>query len=494
MDTVKNSEESVLQIHNTVTDFTSEGQGEQQTVTCLDESQSEKLVQEASEEQKAHSAEVMKQIYRQFRMVGTKFYFKDQPDKVAFEVKGQRVVSKFSDERVAKAMVALSEARGWKTIKISGDREFCRAVWLEASTRGIKSLGYKPTEQDLSDLEILSEKQSKNHIDKAINEPQASRDTVPEIKKQHTSSDVYQGEILVHGAAPYKHEPKNKDNYFVKLLTEQGEKVIWGIDLKRAMSERNVQKGDRVTLEFKGNKAVTVEQSKYDEQGKFLGKDMIDTHRNEWEFQKIGSQEKTAQSVPDITDTCSPKSTPSINKQKLDTSTRVGRLLDHGKAPYQHDSKNEASYFVTLATEQGEKVIWGIDLERAINNSNAQKGDWVTLEFEGKKSVTVEQSKYDEQGKFLAKETIQAHKNEWKIQKNEQYKVVEAVAEHLINSKIIDPEKRKTLKAAVDSRLSKLAESGKMPTIRMYDKNAPIRSSQQAQGQAVVERNTERTR
>lgn len=421
-------EEAELEVLNTITESIAEEQGEQKTVAGLDELQSESLTQAASEEQNDRAAELMKSVYRHFRAVGHKFYFKDQPDTVAFEVKGQRVVSKFRDERVAKAMVALSEAKGWKRIKISGDREFRRAVWLEASIRGIKSLGYQPTEQDLSELESIAEKSAKNHIEPVSGEPSAFQNAASEVTKQRTNSaqyahscesghhsEIYKGQILGHGAAPYKNEPKNKDSYFVKLLTDQGEKVIWGVDLKRAMNKNPVQKGDRVTLEFKGNKEVTVDQKKYDQQGNFLGTETIATHRNEWEFQKISSQEKAS--------TASGSRWPSYDSEFYEKS-KVAQAVS--------------------------PEICDIGLSKFSTPSSQQP--------------------------------------------NEQYKLVEAVADSLICRTIKNSEKRKMLKSSVQSRLNQLAESKKMPTIHMYDKNAPFRGAQRPTELPVAERNTERTR
>ena len=70
------------------------------------------------------------------------------------------------------------------------------------------------------------------------------------------------------------------------------------------------------------------------------------------------------------------------------TDRRAGRLVDHGAAPYENDSKNGLSYFATLENDKGERhTIWGVDLERAIAASGAQRGDRIGLEHGGSQTV-----------------------------------------------------------------------------------------------------------
>ena len=49
----------------------------------------------------------------------------------------------------------------------------------------------------------------------------------------------------------------------------------------------------------------------------------------------------------------------------------TGTLVDHGPDHYQHRSGAPASYFLKLATAQGERTLWGVDLERALKQSRS---------------------------------------------------------------------------------------------------------------------------
>lgn len=50
----------------------------------------------------------------------------------------------------------------------------------------------------------------------------------------------------------------------------------------------------------------------------------------------------------------------------------VGRLTDHGAAPYQFDANQAQSYFLKVLTNRGEKVLWGALLRDALEKSTTQ--------------------------------------------------------------------------------------------------------------------------
>lgn len=56
----------------------------------------------------------------------------------------------------------------------------------------------------------------------------------------------------------------------------------------------------------------------------------------------------------------------------------VGRLVSHGKSPYTHNL-HEEGYVVRVATARGEKEVSGIDLGRAMGESDIKTGDLLAL-------------------------------------------------------------------------------------------------------------------
>lgn len=67
----------------------------------------------------------------------------------------------------------------------------------------------------------------------------------------------------------------------------------------------------------------------------------------------------------------------------------VGRLLEHGPAPYKHDKDNQDSYFVRIETTKGIKELWGQGLESAVHNSGAEPGQQLKLYDLGQEQTKV---------------------------------------------------------------------------------------------------------
>ncbi len=96
----------------------------------------------------------------------------------------------------------------------------------------------------------------------------------------------------------------------------------------------------------------------------------------------------------------------------------VGDLVNHGAAPYQHHGDGPMSYFVTLETEQGRRTVWGVDLGRAIKESEtqAQVGDRVELRSVRKDLVTVKATDR-ELAANEATESKTTFRNRWVVEK-----------------------------------------------------------------------------
>lgn len=96
----------------------------------------------------------------------------------------------------------------------------------------------------------------------------------------------------------------------------------------------------------------------------------------------------------------------------------VGRVVEHGAAPYENDPKNEKSYYVKLETASGEKTVWGVDLQRAVGEGKAEKGDDVAIAYQGKQQVTVPVKERDADGKLTGKQVeMVVDRNTWDVSK-----------------------------------------------------------------------------
>ena len=97
----------------------------------------------------------------------------------------------------------------------------------------------------------------------------------------------------------------------------------------------------------------------------------------------------------------------------------VGRLVDHGAAPYGHDPKQPMSYFVRVETERGDREIWGVDLERAFRQSLSTPGigDMIGLRAIGQQAVTVLAAKLDADGRQVGTAPRDTHRNQWVVER-----------------------------------------------------------------------------
>ncbi|EPX9378402.1 DUF7146 domain-containing protein [Edwardsiella piscicida] len=111
-----------------------------------------------------------------------------------------------------------------------------------------------------------------------------------------------------------------------------------------------------------------------------------------------------------------------VNNKLLDSKNRkksiVGTLVSHGKAPYEHNEDNELSYFALIRDKSGlERTFWGVDLERAIGESEVKYGDEIVMTNLGREPVTVIVEVKDEQGNVVKEQPIQTHRNTWLVER-----------------------------------------------------------------------------
>jgi Large polyvalent protein-associated domain 7 len=101
----------------------------------------------------------------------TEYRFRGDTSRVAFTESTFRLATDTNSPSVARSMVDVAEARNWRALRVSGNEDFRRMVWLEASVRGVKTLGYEPNP---ADLEVLK----KERESRLINRIEPARDAV----------------------------------------------------------------------------------------------------------------------------------------------------------------------------------------------------------------------------------------------------------------------------------------------------------------------------
>ncbi|EAM8671817.1 LPD7 domain-containing protein [Escherichia coli] len=156
---------------------------------------------------------------------------------------------------------------------------------------------------------------------------------------------------------------------------------------------------------------------------------------NEVEAREVADNVKTSPSAPSGTTSKNQSEAPTSKTGTTESSSTTqgknegakveaeekvnklaGKLVEHGAAPYEHKKDNKDNYYVTLENADGKQsTTWGVDLQRAMAESEAQPGDHIELENLGRKAVTVEKDVKDETGKVVKKETINTFRNSWQV-------------------------------------------------------------------------------
>ena len=79
------------------------------------------------------------------------------------------------------------------------------------------------------------------------------------------------------------------------------------------------------------------------------------------------------------------------------------------------------SYYVRIETTQGDREIWGVDLERAFRESLSRPtiGDEVTVRSDVREPVTVTSAERDADGRVVGQREISTHRNRWIIERND---------------------------------------------------------------------------
>ncbi len=115
----------------------------------------------------------------------TEYRFRGDSSRVAFTESTFKLATDTNSPSVARSMVDVAQARNWKGLRVSGSEDFRRLVWLEASVRGVKAIGYEPNPADLDVLRREQQARQTNRIEptrQAESQPPASSTDKPSAR------------------------------------------------------------------------------------------------------------------------------------------------------------------------------------------------------------------------------------------------------------------------------------------------------------------------
>jgi hypothetical protein len=103
------------------------------------------------------------------------------------------------------------------------------------------------------------------------------------------SAQLLIGRLKDHGTANYQFRTKEDPSYYLKILTSRGERVLWGKDLQRALTEGETRPkvGDLIGARRVAREAVTVTARERDTEGRVIRQEERHAHRTRWVVEKV---------------------------------------------------------------------------------------------------------------------------------------------------------------------------------------------------------------
>lgn len=112
----------------------------------------------------------------------TEYRHRGDTSRVAFTESTFRLSTETNSPSVARSMVDVAEARSWQALRVSGNDDFKRMVWLEASLRNVRTVGYEPLSGDHELLRKEREARQPNRVEsipaQATSSPPAAKQSI----------------------------------------------------------------------------------------------------------------------------------------------------------------------------------------------------------------------------------------------------------------------------------------------------------------------------
>ena len=229
----------------------------------------------STQQRRSASSAVPEEVRARFVRVGRDYHFLSGAQ--AFRDHGHKITSHSENVAVVRALVQIAAERGWSDIMVTGTERFRSEAWRIATLSGLIVRGYRPTE---------FEKQ------KLVGQVAAKRDRpAPDqssaARRDRETEPTHVGILVEYGPAPYQFHPQGNPSYYVRIRTQEGERVLWGKDLERALRDAKVTAGEEIRIKQSGRDTVNVKRKELDSSGKVMKERDIKAHRNHWEIQGI---------------------------------------------------------------------------------------------------------------------------------------------------------------------------------------------------------------
>lgn len=391
-------------------------------------------------------AEFAREVEKQFTNNGQGVYtYKVAPDVTAFVDHGERLTTEFNSPDVSQALVSLALSKGWNNYVTKGDDAFYTNI--ETATNKV----------------VAERKENTLTPDQVADTVASDEEQLRRLAALRAIHDQYR----VAGDRLYFKDARSSNTL---AFRDTGDKLTTGLNTERvtrsmvAMAAAKGWQRIDVTGHEDFRRQVWREAQEHD----------IEVRGYTPTPDELAIAGKPADENNIVNALAAERAVASEGKAKQNepaSRDHSGVLLDHGAAPYQHDKDASASYYATVQTDSGERTTWGVDLERAIDDSGATLGQRVDLAYKGRQPVTVTTRVKDTDGKLVNK-PIETVRNTWQVQAD----IVKAVGQAVAVDRIADVASREKVINAINQRVDE--RQSNLPTVPIYDQDAPTLEQQ----------------
>jgi hypothetical protein len=295
------------------------------------------------------------------------YQFRDQPGQTAFVERWLSMQSAHEAPVVIKGMLDRADERGWTHVRVNGSVEFQRQAWIAATARGIKAVGYEPTDGDR-----VAASEERARLDKERGQAQAQTGgTITREATREQTVPAWANPLtpVVDAASAGQGTPGAQVAVAAstaEVAAPAASAPAVSAPSRRHVVEPAIAKPLRSFLVERGEPAPDVDA-----------------------IVAIASQAMKHERV------------------------YVGQLVARGVDHFDFNKDNERSPYVTLRGPAGERTVWGVDLPRALEEAQVKVGDAIALEHRGVQPVMVTVKDRDASGKVIEEREEVGKRNTW---------------------------------------------------------------------------------
>lgn len=202
--------------------------------------------------------------------------------------------------------------------------------------------------------------------------PDAPRGGPPPAESPRPPSDrLTVGKLIDHGRARHEFHPQGHPSYFVKILTDDGPRTIWGRGLERALTKSRTQPqvGDAIGIRENNVAPVSFITRTRNAEGLVVATRQTDTPRPHWVIEKLEDFDLRAAAARALRDPTLSRRDAVINHRDLEP---VYRLLDLAQkyAADRWENPKTREAFVGAFRE-----IHALAIERGIDLPQRERGE-----------------------------------------------------------------------------------------------------------------------